>query len=109
MNHDEFSAWLQQRLSATGLSIAEVARRYGGRSYQIVWKYTQGIHAPSEQHVDEFARAVDADPNTVRALLGYAPVGNGEEDLQRMIDEILATLRPLSPRKRSVVAAVAAE
>jgi hypothetical protein len=109
MKQTRFSTWLQQHLATTGLSIAEVARRYGNRSYQIVWKYTQGIHAPSEAHVDEFATAIGAEPNTVRELLGYPIVIDAETDLQRMMNDVLTILRPLSAGRRAAVVAVATE
>jgi hypothetical protein len=42
-----------------------------------------GQSHPIREHVDEFARAVGADPNTVRELLGYPLVEDGETDLRR--------------------------
>ena len=109
MSHERFSSWLRQHLKTSGLSIAEVARRYGNRSYQIVWKYKEGIHAPSEEHIDEFAKAVDVHPNVLREILGYSTVDDGEDDLRRAATEVMKMLRPLSPRARAAVVAVTAE
>ena len=96
-------------MASEGLSMSEVARRYG-HSTTIVSHYIHGRHLPSVENIPGFARAINVELNVLRDRLGLSKVRqsnpNAPEDSVAQLERVLS---PLSPREREVVINLASE
>lgn len=66
---DVFSTWLREHFVARGLTIPEVASRYG-HTKTSVRDYLNGRYRPRPKHVPAFANAIGVEPNELRQRLG---------------------------------------
>jgi hypothetical protein len=95
--NQRFGAWLTRVMEEAGLGLAEVARRYGNRAPQLIYKYKKGKIAPVEAHADELSAAVERPPNELRAILAYPLLPESTNGAEALIDRIRPVLSTFSP------------
>lgn len=111
----KFGEWLRTRRKELKYSQESLAAKVCSLGVDITAGYISNLERgadtnkngkpsrPSEDVADGIAAALDIDPNEVRALLGYAPVGKTDADTFTMPDGARILFqggRKLSPEKR---------